>query len=369
MKTLKELMAIASHFDIEGTLTDAKPLGNGLINDTYRLDTAQQSYVLQRINNAIFQDVDLLQSNIDAVTAHIRAKLVSAGEKDIDRKVLTFLPEKQSSLSGGKAKTYYFDGHDYWRISVFIKGSKTYETVNPEYSYYAGKAFGNFEAMLADIPQKLGETIPDFHNMELRISQLREAVSSDPVGRMKDKEVRTLVDELEQRSEGMCLAEQLFRKGLLPKRICHCDTKINNMLFDEEGNVLCVIDLDTVMPSFVFSDFGDFLRTAANTGAEDDHVLENVEFNMEIFKAFAKGYIESTSSFLTETEKDNLPYAACRFSYMQAVRFLCDYINGDTYYKISYPGQNLYRTRAQFKLLQSDEAHMAEMQDYISSLK
>ncbi|WP_373721965.1 phosphotransferase enzyme family protein, partial [Bacteroides heparinolyticus] len=236
---------------------------------------------------------------------------------------------------------------------------------NPEYSYYAGSAFGHFQAMLADIPDTLGETIPDFHNMEFRLKQLREAVAADAAGRVK--EVRPLLDELEKRADEMCKAERLHREGRLPKRVCHCDTKVNNMMFDEDGTVLCVIDLDTVMPSFIFSDYGDFLRSAANTGLEDDPNLTNVNFNMDIFRAFTKGYLESARSFLLPIEIENLPYAAALFPYMQCVRFLADYINGDTYYKIRYPEHNLVRAKAQFKLLQSAEEHTPEMKSFIAS--
>ena len=165
----------------------------------------------------------------------------------------------------------------------------------------------------------------------------------------------------------MCKAERLYREGKLPKRVCHCDTKVNNMMFDEDGSVLCVIDLDTVMPSFIFSDYGDFLRSAANTGLEDDKSLDHVTFNMDIFKAFTKGYLESAKSFLLPIEIENLPYAAALFPYMQCVRFLADYINGDTYYKIQYPEHNLVRTKAQFKLLQSVEEHTPAMKEFIAS--
>ncbi|MBQ6074264.1 MAG: aminoglycoside phosphotransferase family protein [Bacteroidales bacterium] len=347
---------IAGRFEIAGNITEIRPLGNGLINDTFLVVTdGPDNYVLQRINQSIFRDVDLLQHNIDCVTRHIRGKLEAAGETDIDRKVLRFLPEKESG------KSYWTDGKEWWRVSVFIRDAVTYEAVTPEYAGYAGVAFGRFEAMLADIPDKLGETIPDFHNMELRARQLREAVAADAAGRMADPEVRAIVDDVFKYEEEMCKAERMHREGILPKRICHCDTKVNNMLFDREGNILCVIDLDTVMPSFVFSDFGDFLRTAANTGAEDDPDLDNVDFNMEIFNAFAKGYISTAGVFLTPVEKENLPFAATLFPYMQAVRFLADYINGDTYYKIKYPEHNLVRTRAQWKLFLSARAKMDEM--------
>lgn len=358
---MEDLLSIVSHFQLKGTVQEIKPLGAGLINDTYKVTTREADapdYVLQRINHAIFQDVEMLQSNISAVTAHIRKKLEEKGESDIERKVLHF-------LSADNGKTYWKEGDNYWRIMVFIPRAKTYETVNAEYSYYAGVAFGNFQAMLADIPDTLGETIPDFHNMEFRLKQLREAVAADAAGRVQ--EVKHLLDEIERRADEMCKAERLHREGKLPKRVCHCDTKVNNMMFDENGNVLCVIDLDTVMPSFIFSDFGDFLRSGANTGLEDDKDPDNVNFNMEIFKAFTKGYLESAKSFLLPIEVENLPYAAALFPYMQCVRFLADYINGDTYYKIQYPEHNLVRTKAQFKLLQSVEEQTPEMKKFIAS--
>lgn len=357
---MKDFASIVAHFNIAGTVGEIKPLGAGLINDTYKVMTTEveaPDYVLQCINHAIFQNVEMLQANIEAVTTHIRQKLVEAGETDIDRKVLSFVASENG-------KTYWFDGESYWRMMVFIPKAKTYETVNPEYSYYAGVAFGNFQAMLADLPETLGETIPDFHNMEFRLQQLRDAVKANAAGRIE--EVRYYLDEIEKRAKEMCKAEQLHREGQLPKRVCHCDTKVNNMMFDEEGKVLCVIDLDTVMPSFIFSDYGDFLRTGANTGDEDDKDLNRVNFNMEIFKAFTKGYLESAQTFLTPLEIENLPYAAALFPYMQCVRFLADYINGDTYYKTKYPEHNLVRTKAQFKLLESVEAHSPEMVAFIA---
>lgn len=362
---MKDLNFIIEQFAITGTIDTIKPLGNGLINDTFVMRTKEADapdYVVQRINHHIFTDVEGLQNNIKAVTTHIRKKLESRGESDVDRKVLTFVSLKDSD------KTYYFDGESYWRIMVFIPRAITFEAVTPDSSRDAGRAFGQFEAELVDIPETLVESIPDFHNMELRLRQLREAVAADPKGRVA--EVQWLLDELESRAEEMCKAERLGREGKLPKRICHCDTKVNNMMFDEDGKtVLCVIDLDTVMPSFVFSDFGDFLRTGANTGLEDDKNLDNVEFNMDIFRAFTEGYLSTAKQFLLPIEIENLPYAAALFPYMQTVRFLADYINGDTYYKIQYPEHNLVRSKAQFKLLQSVEKHTPEMKAFIDSQK
>lgn len=358
---MENLREIVLKFNIDGEVNEVKPLGDGLINDTYKVcmnDDETPKYVLQHINNAIFKDVDMLQHNIEKVTNHIRTKLIERNETDIERKVLNFIKTKDN-------KNYYFDGEKYWRLMSFITDSYTYQTVNPEYSYTAGLAFGEFQSMLSDINETLGETIPSFHNIELRLAQLREAVEKDAVGRAGN--VKYYIDEIEKRADVMCLGEQLYREGKLPKRICHCDTKVNNMLFDKDGNVLCVIDLDTVMPSFIFSDFGDFLRTAANTGAEDDKDLNNIDFNMEIFTAFSKGYIEGTKSFLLPVEKDNLPFAAKLFPYMQAVRFLADYINGDTYYKIQYPEHNLVRTKAQWRLFECAEQKEVAMREIIAS--
>ncbi len=355
----QDLKHIVAQFDITGNVVEVKPLGNGLINTTYKVCTEGDApdYVLQHINNAIFPDVEMLMNNIVAVTAHIRGKLDAAGTDDIDRKVLSFVPAKDG-------KYFYLHEGKYWRIMVFIPDTVSQSGVTPESSYIVGETFGNFQAMLADIPVSLGETIKDFHNMEFRLQQLREAVAENKAGRLA--EVQWLVDELEKRADEMCKGERLHREGKLAKRICHCDTKVDNILFDKAGNVLCVIDLDTVMPNFIFSDFGDFLRSAANTGAEDDKNLDNVNFNMSIFKAFTEGYLKSARCFLTPVEIENLPYAACLFPYMQTVRFLADYINGDTYYKTQYPEHNLVRSKAQFKLLQSAEAAMPEMKAFIA---
>ncbi|MCD7924354.1 MAG: aminoglycoside phosphotransferase family protein [Bacteroides sp.] len=359
---MKDLNQIIKQFPEVGEVQETKPLTSGWINQTYLVKTVNPEecdYVLQRINHQVFPDIEMLQHNIEVVTNHIRQKLEAQQEQDIDRKALRF-------LAATDGKTYYYDGESYWRVSVFIPRSETLEAVTPESSYLVGLKFGEFQAMLADVPQQLGETIVDFHNMEFRMKQLREAVAANASGRLN--EVQDIVDAIEKDADEMCCAERLYREGKLPKRICHCDTKVSNMLFDENGEVLCVIDLDTTMPSFVFSDFGDFLRSAANTGKEDEQDLNNVRFNMEIFKPFAKGYIQSARTFLTPIEIEHLPYAATLFPYMQAVRFLADYINGDTYYRTTYDGQNLVRTKAQYKLYQEAKAAIPEMKAYINSL-
>ncbi|WP_289754796.1 phosphotransferase [uncultured Duncaniella sp.] len=361
---MKPLNEIVSHFGINANDNDIRHLGDGLINDTYKVTSVQAGdnsvYVLQRINHHIFKDVDKLQRNIEIVTRHIRCRLEAQGVKDPDRRSLRFLHTQDTG------KTYHFDGEDYWRMMVFIDNTFTRKAVTPDNAYRTGTAFGEFQYMLSDITEVLDESIPDFHNMEFRLTQFRDAVNSDIAGRASG--VSDIIGELEHRSEHACLAERLHREGKLPKRICHCDTKVDNILFDQEGNVVCVIDLDTVMPSFVFSDFGDFLRTAANTGKEDDPDTANVKFNMDVFRQFAKGYLESAGCFLTPLEIKLLPYAAERFAYMQAIRFLTDYLNGDTYYKTEYPEHNLIRTKAQFALLRSIESKIDEMTDHIHNL-
>ena len=358
-----DLKDIVAKFAIRGTVSEIKPLGEGLINDTYKVKTAeadQPDYVLQRVNDAVFPDVDMVMRNIAAVTSHIRKKLEEKGEDDIDRKVLTFIPLKDDS----KRLYVQVDGK-FWRIMIFIPNAITKQAVNPESSRAAGKAFGNFQAMLADIPVQLGETIKDFHNMEFRLQQLREVVAADPVGRVSEPQVQVMLRQINVRAEEMCKAERMGREGILPKRVCHCDTKVNNMMFDKDDNVLCVIDLDTVMPNFIFSDYGDFLRTGANVVAEDCPDMDKVQFNIEIFKAFTEGYLSSASSFLTRVEIDNLPYAVKLFPYMQCVRFLWDYLSGDKYWKCQYPEHNFVRANNQLHLLLSIEAHEEEMNAFI----
>lgn len=360
-KTNEQLIAILKQFAIDEDVVSAVPFGNGHINDTLKVTNSKGEikYILQRINHHIFTNVDMLQNNIFTVTSHIRKKLVARGEQDVDRKVLTFIPAKDGKL-------YHFDGDSYWRVCLFIPRSKSFEEVTPQLSYEAGKAFGDFQTMLSDLPaDALGETIPNFHNMEFRLKQFRDAVEANAAGRLE--EVKDLVAEIEKRAKDMCIQEELYREGKLKKRTNHCDTKVNNIMFDEEGKVLCVIDLDTVMPGFVLSDIGDFIRTGANTGAEDDENLDNVEVNLEIFEAYTRGYMETAKAFLTPQEIKLLPYGGRLLTYMQTVRFLTDYINGDTYYKIHSPKHNLIRTKAQFKLLLSLEAHAPEMDGFMQT--
>lgn len=360
--SFKQILQIASLFDIKGEPTNATTFGNGLINDTYRVETSSgNTYVVQRINTAIFKNPDSLQSNLLKISAHMRKLLSESGATDIDRKVLTPVLLK----AGG---TYAISPIDdsVWRMTEFIPGSHSEENLTPEMARLTGEAFGDFHSYFShpETPE-LEETIPNFHNIAFRISQLKEAAAADSAQRLQW--VADIVDYLLSREEEMLMANRMHAAGTLPKRIAHCDTKVNNILFDENNQILCVIDLDTTMPGFVMSDFGDFIRTAGNTGAEDDEDLSRVGVNMEIFRNFAEGYLKS-AKFLTKEEKETLPFGAKLLTYMQTVRFLTDYLNGDTYYKIAYPEHNLVRTRAQLKLLTEIDAHFSEMQEIINTI-
>lgn len=360
----QEIKSIVDQFNIKGTFASAKPFGTGLINTTYKVKTEEKdapNYLLQIINHQIFKDVEGLTSNIERVTAHIRQKLEEARVEDINRKVLT-------PIKTIKGKGYYKDEKgQYWRMFLFIENARSYDQLtNTKQAYVGGKAFGEFQRLLSDLPgEPLAPTIPGFHNTEMRINNFIERVKSDPVGRLK--EVQTEVDFLMERAEEYKKIVQMGREGVIPERIVHQDTKFNNVLLDENDDILCVIDLDTVMPGYVCYDIGDAIRNGANTGKEDDPILENVQINMDLYEGFIKGFLEETREVLTSAEIDTLAFGAKLLTYEQAVRFLDDYIDGDNYYKVNSPDHNLVRTRAQIKLLQTMEENWEEMQQIVKA--
>ena len=362
---------ILNHFAIWNEVQEPQPLRIGFINDSFIVPAkrvGETSYCLQRINHHIFKDVEGLMRNIEIVTSHIREKLLIAREENIERKVLHLIPTKKGKLF------YKTPEGDYWRLYVLVEPATSQEKVTPMSAELTGQAFGRFQRQLADLPfDALCESIPNFHNMEFRLQELDEAikgaVSLQPsnVRRQRLEACGDIIDWINRRREMMCLAEVLFREGKLKKHINHCDTKVNNVLFDEEGRPICIVDLDTVMPGFVFSDFGDFMRTAANTGLEDDPNVDNIHVDLEVFEAYARGYLKE-ATFLTELEKELLPYGCRLLSYMQTVRFFTDYINGDTYYKIAYPEHNLVRTRTQLRLVEEQEKSREAMEKIIKKL-
>lgn len=355
--------SIISQFALNNEVVAPEPLKVGHINDSYVLKAKRvgdTSYFLQRINHHIFQDVEGLQHNIKVVTDHLRAKLVSQGVEEVERRVLRLVPTKEGRLY------YRTPSGDYWRMYVLIENALSQESVTPESAYLVGRAFGEFQCQLSDLDtSQLCETIPHFHDMEYRLRQLKEAVRENPKDRVR--ECQDLLEAITLREEEMCLPERLFEKGELAKRINHCDTKVNNMMLDADGKPLCIVDLDTVMPGFVLSDFGDFMRTAGNKAAEDEPDLSKVEVNMDVFEAYARGYLE-VATFLSPKEKELLPLGCRRMSYMQSVRFLTDYLNGDTYYKIAYPEHNLVRAKAQMQLLLKQESKSSEMEEVLRRL-
>ena len=354
---------ILSQFKLKTAITDIKPLKIGHINDSFILsgnNPEHESYFLQRINHNIFKDVAGLQNNIRIVTEHLRKKYLDAGETNIEQKVLELIPTIDDKL-------YHKDSDgNYWRIYINIKNTHSYEAITPELAYEAGKVFGNFHCMIVDIPtDQLIDSIPDFHNVEFRVQQLKDAVKENPTGRLE--KTQWMVDELLKRADEMCLPQRLYREGKLPGRINHCDTKINNLLFNDKDEPCCIVDLDTMMISTVLSDFGDFMRTAANTGAEDDPNLENIDINLDIYEAYTKGYLEK-ATFLTDTELEYLALGAKMLTYMQTVRFFADYLNGDTYYKINHPEHNWQRTIAQFRLLVQQEKKFDTMKQIVKNI-
>lgn len=353
----------AKKFKLNGDVISAIPFGSGHINDTFKITTNAASnnlYLLQRINHHIFKDVDGLMNNIEAVCHHLKKKLAHLGEEEVLKRTMTLVP----CLDG---KKYHQDEKgDYWRIFLLIPDTRSYDILETtEQAYSGGMAFGQFQKQLSDLdPTSLVEILPNFHNIEFRLGNLREAISKDAASRVS--EVQDLLDYIFEREEKMRTILEMGRANKLPVRITHNDTKFNNVLLDKDDQVQCVIDLDTVMPGFVAYDFGDAIRTIINSAAEDEADLDKVQLNIPLYQSFTAGYLSEAKDFLTENEVDSLIYAVHLLPYMQAVRFLTDYIDGDTYYKIAYPTHNLVRTKAQLKLVQELEANHAKLTAILS---
>jgi Ser/Thr protein kinase RdoA (MazF antagonist) len=354
-----DLTKIALNFKLEGELKEVKPLGEGFINDTFIIATKGDSpnYILQRKNKKIFSPIPAMMDNIQKVCLHIKKKIEKTGG-DPMREAMTIIP----ALDG---KLYFLDEEEeYWAVCLFIDETTAYEAAEtPELAYAGGKGIGKFQSLVSDLNEPLVNILPGFHDIRYRFNQWEEVLAKDPVGRKSN--VSEEISWIEDRREEMLKFWELVENGTIPTRISHNDTKINNILFDKKGEVLCVIDLDTVLSSTVLNDFGDAMRYYTNTGLEDDENLKNVAMDIEIYKAFAKGYLEETKSFLTEKEIEYLAFSAKYITYEQVLRFLMDYIDGDNYYKTKSPEHNLIRTRAQYKLLQSMEQQFDQMKEIV----
>lgn len=353
---------IARLFALEGSIASVELLGEGFINDTYVVQTegTAPNYILQRKNRTVFVDPPAMMENIRKITEHIRRKVVAAGG-DPDREVLQVIPTLDGAL-------YHRDTDgEYWAVSRYIDGAVTYDKADtPALARMGGEGIGLFQSQLADFEEPLSDTIPGFHDIRHRFVQWDAALAQDAAGRCK--ELTEEIGWIESRRERMLAFRRLYEEGTLPARVTHNDTKISNILFDDAGSVLCVIDLDTVMRSTSLNDFGDAIRSYANTGAEDDLDLERVSLSLELFTAYAEGYLSKRARELTKPELDNLAFSALYITYEQVLRFLMDYINGDTYYKIKYDAHNLVRTHAQYRLLQSMEQQYDAMCEVVQRL-
>jgi len=355
----KKLIEIANKFQLDGEIVEIKTLGEGFINDTFIIKTEKghPDYILQRKNKNIFSPIPAMMENIQKVCTHIKQKVEKTGG-DPMREAMTVIPATDGKL--------YFldDDEEFWTVTLFIDNTVAYDAAKtPQLAYAGGKGIGKFQSLVSDLKEPLTDILPGFHNIRYRFNQWDEVLSKNPVGR-KEK-VSEEIGWIENRREEMLKFWELVENGTIPTRVTHNDTKINNILFDKSNNVLCVIDLDTVLNSTVLNDFGDAMRSYTNTGLEDDPNLENVSMNIEIFEAFTKGYLEETKSFLTEKEKEYLAFSAKYITYEQVLRFLMDYIDGDNYYKIKSPEHNLIRTKAQYKLLQSMEEQYEKMKEIV----
>lgn len=345
----KHLLDIASGFVLDGRPESVRTLGEGFINDTFIVSLEAPSvsrYILQRKNKNIFRNIPGMMENILKVTSHLKKK-ISLAAGDPLRESLTVVPAHNGEL-------YLIVDDEYWSMTRFIEDSVTYSAASTlKLAYQGGCGIGRFQSMLSDFHEPLVDTLPGFHNIRFRFDQWDHSIEADPSGRAGS--VGYLIGEIELRRSEMTDFYSLIENGSIPLRVTHNDTKISNILFDKNDNVLCVIDLDTVLNAPCLYDFGDSIRSYANTGAEDDRNLDNVSMDMEMYQAYLKGYLSEADSFLTDIERDYLPFSAKYITYEQVLRFLMDYIDGDRYYKIKYPEHNLVRAKAQLQLLKSIE--------------
>lgn len=358
-----DLLKITSNFIIGTDVASIEPYGSGHINDTYYVKnnhSQKPDYLLQRINHLVFKDVPALMNNIVLVTSHLRAKLREIPSADPDKEVLTLIQTRDYR---------YFhqdENGNFWRMYKYIQNTKSVDIVETnDQAFEGGKALARFQTLLFDLDTNLlNYTIPDFHNIAMRLTRFNTVLLNDPLCRKAS--VFSEIEFIQKRVQSMFTILGFGKERKLPTRITHNDTKFNNILLDEQGRAQCIIDLDTVMPGYIAYDFGDAIRTIINTAAEDEKDLQKIKLNMPLFEAFTQGYLKESAAFLTEDEIQSLPLAVLLFPYMQGVRFLTDYLNGDTYYKINFPDHNLQRTRAQFQLLRKLEEQYAEIENFVS---
>lgn len=356
---------VIAHFKFEGMLVGEELYGSGHINDTFLLtfeiaEMGQIKVILQRMNKEVFASPVELMENILGVTSYLRERIIENGG-DPERETLNVIP----AVDG---KPYYLDSKgDYWRSYIFVTDATSYDQVEkPEHFYQSAVAFGNFQRLLADYPaETLHETIVGFHNTKARFANFKKVVEADVMGRAASvqKEIQFVLDR-EDVANYFC---DLLEKKEIPLRVTHNDTKLNNIMIDNKtGKGVCVIDLDTVMPGLAMNDFGDSIRFGASTAVEDEQDLSKVTCSIELFDLYTKGFIEGCAGKLTKKEIELMPMGAKTMTYECGMRFLTDYLQGDTYFKIHREGQNLDRCRTQFKLVEDMENKWYTMQDIVN---
>ena len=352
----EKLKEVCAAFRLPGTYLGFESIQVGIVNRTYKVifrqeDGTEKPFLVQNVNTYAFRNPIGLMNNIDLVTEHIRAKE----------------PQKRSLHFHHTAdrKTYLIDGENFWRVMNYIPSATYCATRDPDILRNAGRAFGEFQTQLADFDiGLLVETIPGFHNTRGRYESLDEAIARDEAGRVSA--VREELGYIQSIRDLACTLTDLGRAGRLPLRVTHNDTKINNVLFDVQTNeALVVIDLDTVMPGLMGHDFGDAIRFAANFVAEDCPEYDRVGIDLNVFEAFAQGFLEKTGAAITREELDTLALSCVCMTAELVVRFLDDYLRGDKYFTIGYPEHNLVRTRNQIALCRDMIAHLEEMKEII----
>ncbi|MFQ5743076.1 MAG: phosphotransferase enzyme family protein [Acidobacteriota bacterium] len=361
------LESLASHLDIEGDLVAAEPWGSGHINDTfaatYDRQGSQVRYIHQIINQKVFEDPVSLMENVVRVTRHVRDKLELAGTDQVERRVLSLVASRDGA-------SYYVDEDgNFWRTYVFIEGARTYDLIeSAEQAHEIGRAFGAFQRLLLDLPgARLAETIPNFHDTPARFSALKTAIDEDIRDRCAS--ARTEIDFIEKQAPLLGVLLELQSQGRITPRVTHNDTKLNNVMIDDETSEgICVIDLDTVMPGIALYDFGDMVRTATATANEDERDLSKVTVQMQMFEALSRGYLSAAGEFLSQAEKDHLVLSGQLMTLEAGIRFLTDYLNGDTYFKVQRRGHNLDRCRSQLRLYEELRSKEEQMQEIVAQV-
>lgn len=358
-RSQEEIREICSRFAIYGDFLVAVPFGAGHINDTYQVTYDQGGvrlhYTLQRINHDVFRKPELVMENIDRVTDHLLRKIQNRREETRKRTIRL--------LRTFSNRPFVQDNRgNYWRAYVFVENARSYEVFEtPAQAHRAAQAFGEFQRDLVDLPgERLHETIPDFHNTPKRVKNLLDAAREDRVGRAAG--VQREIDFVMERSEETEQLLRLHAEGAIPERITHNDTKANNLLIDDlTGEGVCVLDLDTVMPGLALYDFGDMVRAGTSPAEEDDVDLSKICMRFEMFEALLSGFLSKADNFLTEAEREYLPFSGKLITLETGIRFLTDYLHGDVYFKTRRPSQNLDRCRNQFHLVESIEHQMDRM--------